>query len=228
MITISVYSAPAAIRAFARDNDLAFSEVRRAQVYALYEMFGHKRSEICDITGYAPSTVSTMRYKMEQFAALAEMIFGEAEEEPAEVVEVVVPTPTTTKVRRFRDGLAVPMNYLPGCGEDVEGRRTVYLFKFYGADRSVPIFSKIGTTERSVDGRLRDEIGTYRKSGFDVRSVDVCKMLDCGEIPPEACESQLRADFVKQFPGTYRKNDRFFDVDIPEDIFTKICQGYLS
>ena len=141
-------------------------------------------------------------------------------------IKVLSITPARTTIRRCGE-MAIPMNYLPCCGEDVKGQQTAYLFKFYTSDRTIPIFSKIGTTAKSVNERLRDEIGEYRKK-FDIQSVDICKIYDCGEMPAESYESFLRAVLMKKFPNSWHKNDRFFGVDIPTDIFTTLCDTYAN
>ena len=227
MENMSVYASREEIMAFALRESLVFSEVRRAQVYALYEMEGLNRADICAVTGYKPSTVSTMRYKMENFATLAEMVFGNAPAEPL-VHKNRDPDPSTAirvAVRRFKDGRSVQMNYLPECGEDVKGQHTAYLFKFYGEDRTAPLFTKIGTTERTVNERLRQEIGEYAKN-FPIQSVDICKIVDCGAMPPEGCESYLRCMLMKDYPGTWKKNDRFFNADVDTERFMELCQAF--
>jgi hypothetical protein len=130
-----------------------------------------------------------------------------------------------TKYRRCGD-CRIPMNYFNECGEDVKGQRTTYLIKFYSSNDEVPLFSKIGTTAKSVNERLRDEIGDYRKSGYDITRADVCKIWNCGNTPPEAFESFLRALLIADYPGTWKRNDRFFDTDIPVERFCEICDRF--
>lgn len=229
MENMSVYATREEVMAFAMRENLVFSEVRKAQVYALYEIEGLCRADICTVTGYKPSTVSTMRYHMADFAELAEMIFtNRPVMQTAPIRKNRDPDPSTAvrvTVRRFKDGRSVLMNYLPECGEDIKGQHTAYLFKFYGEDRTVPLFSKIGTTERTVNERLRQEIGEYCKK-FPIQSVDICKIVDCGEMPPESYESYLRALLMKEYPGTWKKNDRFFGTDVDTDRFTELCQVF--
>lgn len=141
------------------------------------------------------------------------------------IQKVIKETVAHTKLRHWFS-YVIPMNYLAGCGEDVAGQQTVYLFKFYGANHKI-IFSKIGTTSVSVDTRLRQEIGEYMKK-FDIVSVDVCKIYDCGNLPAESFESFLRATLIKKFPNTWYRNDRFFDVDIPVETFTSLCDTFAN
>ncbi len=126
-----------------------------------------------------------------------------------------------TTIRRCGN-VRIPMNYLENCGPDVKGQQSVYLFKFYTKNRELPVFSKIGTTAKSINERLRQEIGEYRRK-FDIRSVDVCKIIDCGEMPAESYESYLRALLMKDYPGTWKRNDRFFGVDVDTERFEELC-----
>lgn len=219
---ISVYSPADEMHNFAEQMGLRYPDVRKAQVYFLYHVEDVRRARISAITGYSPNTLSSLRNRVSDYASLAEELFLEVIEE--DTAEVAVPVRTT--YRRCGD-VVVPMNYLPGCGEDVQGQQTTYLFKFYTADTAVPVFSKIGTTAKSVNERLRQEIGEYRKK-FDIRSVDVCRIYDCGELPPESFESFLRCKLIKKFPGTWKKNDRFFGTDIPEELFTALCEQFAN
>lgn len=49
------------------------------------------------------------------------------------------------------------------------------------------------------------------------------KVYDCGEVPPECFESYFRAKYIKQYPNTFVKNDRFmgvtFDLQQADEIF---------
>lgn len=229
MKKLNVFANATEVAEYAFENRLCYGDCRKAQVYYLYHVECLKRSVIADITGYAVSSLSTMRNKVFAYAELAEMIFA-----PAPVVvsreeiiaDVVMQTVAHTKIRRC-GSLDVPMNYLENCGEDVEGQQTAYLFKFYTTDRTVPVFSKIGTTARSVNERLRREIGDYRKK-FDIRSVDVCKIYNCGDLPAESFESYLRALLIKDYPNTWKKNDRFFSVDVSTDRFVTLCNQFAA
>ena len=198
--------------AYERQHD---TTIRQMQVAFLYHECNEDYARISEITGYAISTCriyARKPYVVEFFC----------------VVPVPAPiTPDRITIRNCQ-GVAVPMNYLPDCGEDVRGQQTVYLFKFYCSDRFVPVFSKIGTTSVSVNSRLRQEIGGYRKNGFDIQSVDVCRIYDCGNCPAEAFESYLRALLIAEFPNTWHKNDRFFGVDIPTERFNAICNQFAN
>lgn len=137
--------------------------------------------------------------------------------------------PVRVSVRKFRNGNpAVPMCFLPECGADIPNAQQAYLFKFYGDNAETPIFSKIGTTTKSAEHRLRQEIGEYCKKGFMIVRVDICAIIQCGERPAEGHESYLRSLLMNEYPNTWRKNDRFFDVDVSTEHFMAICEEYFS
>lgn len=128
------------------------------------------------------------------------------------------------KYRKFKDGRPpVRMEFMPDCGENIKGEEAIYFFKFYGNEGLT--FNKIGTSAKDVVGRLRDEIGDYSKK-FDIVRVEVHRIRSCNGMPAEGMESQLRADFIKAYPQAFRKNDRFFGVDIAPSVFDEIYMNY--
>lgn len=219
---ITMFATMSEIRMFCAESGYTFHDVNLAQIYALYEMAGWCRAEIAQHLGYCVSTVSTKRSQMWNYAELAEMLFGEGEI-VEEVVEEIQPT---TIFRKFKDGRpAVAMEFMPQCGANIKGEEAVYFFKFYNANGLE--FNKVGTSAKDVVGRLRQEIGEYSKK-FDIRRVEIHRIVSCGNRPAEGAESALRAELIRQYPTAFRKNDRFFGVDISPLIFDQIINTYFS
>ena len=102
-----------------------------------------------------------------------------------------------------------------------------YLFTFYD-DNDNMVCSKIGTTTRKVRQRLREELTsqTYKKMGC-TRAV-INRVYDCGEIPAEGLESYFRAMYIKQFPESFKKNDRFMNTWFDLAQADKIVEKYLG
>ena len=232
---ISMYATKEEVRCFAMENGYLPNDGVMAQIYALYEIAKWKRAEIANHLDYAVSTVSTKRSKMWEYTELAEVLFSEVGEieEVAEILDEVIAIEEEKQeeekrvlMRRFRDNRPdVPMEFMSGCGENLKNVNAVYFFKFY--DSNSLLFNKIGTSARDVVGRLRDEIGEYTKK-FDIRRVEIHRIRSCGEMPPEGAESMLRAEIMKRYPNTFRKNDRFFGVDVPTELFDEIVSNYLG
>lgn len=107
------------------------------------------------------------------------------------------------------------------------GKQLVYLYKFY-YDNGELICSKVGTTTRLPEQRLKEEIRYYRNHGIDVGDAKICSIIDCGNIPAEGAESYTRAQYIRKYPGAFCKNDRFFGVDIPTKSFNKFVNEYLG
>lgn len=107
------------------------------------------------------------------------------------------------------------------------GKQLVYLYKFYNENGEL-ICSKVGTTTRLPEQRLKEEIKYYKKRGIPVASADICSVIDCGVYPAEGAESVTRAAFIHRYPDAFKKNDRFFGVDIPTMTFNKIVKNYLD
>ena len=107
-----------------------------------------------------------------------------------------------------------------------EGSNKCYLFKFFKDNRI--IFSKIGTTVRSVETRFNEVCKTYLNKGIDFDTAEIDAVVDCPLVPPEGVESYIRASFIKKYPHSYVKNDRFAKIDIPTSDFVKIANEYLA
>lgn len=227
---ITMFATMPEIREFCTENNYPFHDVNLAQIYALYEIAGWKRSKIATHLGYALSTISAKRSQMWGYAELAEMLFESGlstesveivEEEPIEIIE----EEPSIIYRNFKDGRpSVAIEFMPGCGSNIKGEQAVYFFKFYNANGLE--FNKIGTSAKDVVARLRTEIGEYTKK-FDIRRVEIHRIVSCGNKPAEGAESLLRAMLISQYPTAFRKNDRFFGVDIEPDMFDKILHNYL-
>ena len=106
------------------------------------------------------------------------------------------------------------------------GVKVCYLFKFWDSCGDI-VFSKVGTTEVSVQSRATKELREYQKK-FDVVGVSVESAIDCGDVDPEGAESYCRAKFIRKYPGTYLKNDRFLGVNIPVEDFNNLVADYLA
>ena len=106
------------------------------------------------------------------------------------------------------------------------GKQLVYLYKFYGVEEL--ICSKVGTTTRLPEQRLKEEIKYYANHGIAIDHAEICSVIDCGAIPAEGAESITRAFFIRKYPEAFCKNDRFFGVDISTRTFNKVVNDYLS
>ena len=106
-------------------------------------------------------------------------------------------------------------------------RQLCYLYKFYDSKNNL-ICSKVGTTTRLPEDRLKEEIVYYKKRNIPVENAKICSVIDCNELPAEGAESITRALFIRKYPTAFCKNDRFFGVDIPTTTFNKIVKDYLA
>ena len=222
MARISMFATMSEVRSFTNVSEYSFHDVNLAQIYALYQFAGWSRAKIADHLDYAPSTVSTKRHYMWDYAELAELLFGEST--AVAVVEEPAPAPQTL-YRNFRDGRSVAMEFMPNCGANISNEEIVYFFKFFSADEL--LFDKIGTTTKNAVSRLRDEIGEYAKK-FPIHRVEIHRIRSCNGIPAEGYESELRGKLIANHPTAFRKNDRFFGADISPTVFDNICDQYAS
>lgn len=106
-------------------------------------------------------------------------------------------------------------------------KQLVYLYKFYDSDNKL-LCSKVGTTTRFPEDRLKEEVVYYKKRDIPVARTEICSVIDCGELPAEGAESITRALFIRDTPSAFCKNDRFVGVDISVRRFNNLVKKYLS
>lgn len=111
-----------------------------------------------------------------------------------------------------------------GCSLETAGTEKCYLIEFFDENDN-SICSKVGTTTRTVLERIREELNskTYKSMGA-VRCV-IHRIYDCGNIPAEGLESYFRAKYIRKYPESFKKNDRFinekFDLKEADCIFSE-------
>lgn len=107
-----------------------------------------------------------------------------------------------------------------------KGTEQIYLVKFFSATGKV-VFSKIGTTTRTVEQRIKEEIRYYQNRGINFDNVIIEEVIDCGDWEAEMVESHLRFRFIKKYRN-WMKNDRFLGINIPVEEFVKEVEYALS
>ena len=223
MNTISCYSTPEEITSFAIENGYNPTKVKHAQVCYLYHVVKIARAEISAITNYAVSTLSTMRNKVLALWDFAESLFSAVKQKITKTKEVddntIIFSTKGTEVEIIKKSTF-------NAEIDTDSTEKVYLFKFYEPNNSIPIFSKIGTTTKKCLSRLKDEIREYRKNDFNVVKVEMCIVHDCGQTKAEMFESFLRCMLSRDYPNTWKRNDRYFNTDIDSEIFNSYFTEY--
>lgn len=102
-----------------------------------------------------------------------------------------------------------------------------YLFEFYDSKNNL-VCSKVGTTKRKVLQRLKEELNsdTYKK--LDCAMAIIRRVYDCGDMPAEGAESFLRAFYIKKYPNSFKKNDRFMKEFFDFETTDKLMEEYLE
>ena len=101
----------------------------------------------------------------------------------------------------------------------------LYLIRLLDKDDEL-VYSKVGTTTRSTGDRMKEHLRDYYDNG--VRKIQVVRLWDCGDTEAEGLESEFRAHYIKAYPGTFRKNDRFTGVEFDLNEADRIANEYLS
>lgn len=105
------------------------------------------------------------------------------------------------------------------------GTELFYLIRgFNGAER---VFSKIGTTTREVEKRMKEHLAYYNKHGIPLTRIEIDKVYEC-DTEAEGVESWFRAVYIRKYKGSFKKNDRFFGVDFDLKEADKIFADYVG
>ena len=173
------------------------SHIKHLQVVYLAKCEKLVLEKIATITGYAISTIKAYIRKFAHLLEKAKEIF----------------------VLNAKDVITALCDLgKPNCEK-------VYLFKFY--DEKKLLFSKIGLTKRTILQRLKEELKSYIKNGFDIHKAVICSVYECN-LPAEGAEGHAKGYFIKKYPKEFQKNDRFMQVDISISEFNKIIEEYLG
>lgn len=102
-----------------------------------------------------------------------------------------------------------------------------YLFEFYNDDDEL-LCSKVGTTTRSIRQRLIEELRSKTYKGMGATKAIVNRVYNCGDLPAEGLESLIRSEYIKKYPKSFKKNDRFIGELFDFNLCDKIASEYLS
>ena len=108
--------------------------------------------------------------------------------------------------------------------EDLTDTQKVYLFKFFTKEKEL-IFNKVGTTVKTCLARLKQEIKEYKD--FPIGYVEIHRIYNCGEYPAEGFESYVRAYLIKHHPQAFKKNDRFFSVEVEPNLIDNLYHHFI-
>ena len=106
-----------------------------------------------------------------------------------------------------------------------KGTKLCYLFKFYDSNNEV-VYTKVGTTERTINERLTEELRDYRKTK-DIKYATVESVFDTGELFPEGVQDYIKGMWMRKYNKYYVRNDRFA-CDIPTENFNTLVTDYLA
>lgn len=102
-----------------------------------------------------------------------------------------------------------------------------YLFEFYNDD-DILLCSKVGTTTRTIKKRLSEELRskTYKEMGATKATIN--RVYQCGDLPAEGLESLIRSEYIKKYPKSFKKNDRFINEYFDFNKCDEIAKNYLE
>lgn len=119
---------------------------------------------------------------------------------------------------------------IPGdCPEfdNSHGLEKCYLIEFYN-ELGELICSKVGTTVRTIQERIREELKSKTYSGMGAKTCVIRRVYNCGEVPAEGAESRFRSEYIKKYPKSFKKNDRFINIQFNYSEADKIFADYIG
>ena len=128
---------------------------------------------------------------------------------------------------RIKCDISVATDCVIDC--NIKGVQKCYLIEFFDINRN-SICSKVGTTTRTVQQRVSEELRskTYKRMG--AVSCVIHRVYDCKDFPAEGLESYFRAKYIHKHPGSFCKNDRFiaekFDLKEADEIYNEYLYAF--
>lgn len=211
--TLDPYANETMIAAFAERTHMNPTEIKHLQVAYLYHVVGEARRWIADITGYAVSTLSTMRTKALGWVDKAKELF----EKGIEIVEQKVVMPRTDRdFSYYDDG-----NY-QCCHTSKPCAYVISMLNEAGEQ----LWLKVGKAE-NAEKRFRNELKD-QKTYPGLKHIVINALFPCeNDDDALTMENTLRKFYKKLHGGVdYVRNDRFTQaVFSPEQMEDKNIQG---
>lgn len=136
-------------------------------------------------------------------------------------------TKITAKVKKSRASKYDTMINSQDFNIKENGKEFCYLFEFYDENDNF-LCSKVGTTTRTVRERLIEELRSKTYKNMGAAKVIIHRVYDCGNLPAEGLESLIRSQYIKKYPNSFKKNDRFVGQYFDFDFCDSLAKNYLG
>jgi hypothetical protein len=174
------------------DNFTKDLRMRNLQILYLYYIEDLKPSQISQIVGLAPSTITSYRNKYYEMLDEAEELFTNK---------------ANSKTYDMKG------DYANVLFANSKNTNKFYLLKVTDLYSGELIASKIGTTIRPIYQRVseieKDYSNMYNRKVY----IEVERVYDCGKLTPILFESFFRYQFILKYPSCFVENDRFKEVE---------------
>lgn len=164
----------------------------------------------CLVQIYNKVEIWSKKYILDPVAKVVRKI-GEKIEKVANVVD-------TTVNKRYYSNIILSN----GVQFFSDGTQQFYLIRLLDKNNNL-VYSKVGTTKRATQQRMKEHLKYYAKDNVTTLIVD--RVWDCGDTEAESYESIFRSYYIKKYPNSFRKNDRFikteFDLKEADEMFEK-------
>lgn len=193
--TLDPYATPETVSAFAKKTHMNKAEIKHLQVAYLYHVANEPRRWIADITGYAVSTLSSMRSRALAWVDKAKALF----ERGIEIVEQTFTAPRTGKsISYYDDGKYQCQRTDKPCA---------YIISMLTADGTHTL--KVGKAN-NAEKRFKQELSD-KKTYPGLSNIIVNALFPCATEDDALTMENTVRKFYKRLNGglDYVRNDRF-------------------
>lgn len=178
----------------------------RCQILYLYEVEGLARREIAEVTGLSPATISSYRSKY------------------SDLIEDAMELFTSTAPKKTYD---IDADYSNQRFANSKDTNKFYLLRITKKDTNELILSKIGTTTRPINTRVKEILKDYEEKYGNI-VIEIKRVYDCEKISPIAFESYFRFEYILRYGEHFVENDRFMEIDFDYKDADKIFNQLLK
>lgn len=190
------------------DNYSKDMRMRNLQILYLYYIEDLKPSQISQIVGLAPSTITNYRNKFYDLLDEAEELF----------------TSAPPKDKSYE----IEHDYSNRIFADSKNTNKFYLIKVMNLKTGELITSKIGTTTKPINTRVGQICRDYEKMYGCPIHIEIKRVYNCGKITPICFESYFRFEYILEYGKHYVENDRFEDIEFDYDKADKLYTSLIK
>ena len=76
--------------------------------------------------------------------------------------------------------------------------------------------------------KKKEELRSPTYKNLNCARAVIKRVYNCGSVPAEGLESYFRAHYIKEFPNSFKKNDRFMNEFFNFEVADRLVADYLG